>query len=158
MLHFSLAWQEVLFVLFKSHWMLSTTHQINPWHCVNRKLAPWSSPTMVIWTFVASCLSSSLLSYWLCVITRVPSSLDSFVIDLILGSYLGEQAHKRPFKNAPTSHLQRVVTLQKEKTGRRRLLLYAPEWQWTISCQGCIAAYPQRLRLKPYCMMHCNST
>lgn len=87
-----------LFCLIQNHWMFSTTYQSTPdkpMHCVNRKLALWSTPTMVIWTFVASCLTSCLLSYWLCVITRVPSSLDSFVIGLISGSYLGEQTHKR---------------------------------------------------------------
>lgn len=61
------------FCFNQNHWMFSATHQINPWHCVNRKLALWSTPTMVIRTFVASCLYSSPLSSWLCVITRILS-------------------------------------------------------------------------------------
>lgn len=39
--------------------------KINPWHCVNKKLALWSTPTMVVTIFEPSCLTSSLLSYQL---------------------------------------------------------------------------------------------
>lgn len=96
-------------------------HQINPWHCVNKKLALWSTPTMVITTFVPSCLTSSLLSYWLLYNNKVTGAL--IIRQLCHGpaseELLGEQKQtflKCSHSQSATSYCPAQTTWKTKKT------------------------------------------
>lgn len=128
MLHFSLSQQEADLFYWKALDYLNKpikAHQINPWHRVNKKLALWSTPTVVIPAFVPSCLTSSLLSYWFLYNNKMTGPL--IVRQLCCGpaseELLGKQTDHRPFWNAPTRSLQHVTALQKPAGRRRKLLL-----------------------------------